>query len=83
VGLKHKAIGLAQTATRVVTQAHDLDIGLVKVELDQDISQVLPEASPNLNESEKHDDDGIICSSEDEAQASNVSDDVSETSASL
>ena len=82
VGLKHKAIGLAQTATRVVTQAHDLDIGSVEVELDQDISKVLPKALPNLNDSEKHDDDGIICSSEDKAQASDVSDSVSETPAS-
>ncbi|GMY24963.1 hypothetical protein FCV25MIE_20205, partial [Fagus crenata] len=51
-------------------------------ELDQAISKVLSEASPNENESEKHDDDEIICSSEDKAQVSDVSDDVSETPAS-
>uniref|UniRef100_A0A2N9GQ21 Reverse transcriptase domain-containing protein n=1 Tax=Fagus sylvatica TaxID=28930 RepID=A0A2N9GQ21_FAGSY len=82
VGLKHKAIGLAQTASRVVTQAHDPNSGSVEIELDQDISKVLPEALPNLNESEKLDDDGTTCSSEDDAQASDVSDDVSETPAS-
>uniref|UniRef100_A0A2N9FZT4 Reverse transcriptase domain-containing protein n=1 Tax=Fagus sylvatica TaxID=28930 RepID=A0A2N9FZT4_FAGSY len=48
----------------------------------QDISKVLPEALSNENESEKHDDDEIICSSEDEAQASDMSDDVSEIPAS-
>jgi hypothetical protein len=50
----------------------------VEVELDQDISEVIPESSPNLNDLVNHDEDRDICSSDDEVQASDVSDDASE-----
>ena len=82
LGLKHKAIDLAQLVIQVVTQAQDLDIGLVEVELDQDISEVILESSPNLNDLVNHDEDRGICSSDDEVQAFDVSDDASEPLAS-
>jgi hypothetical protein len=64
VGLKHNAIGLAQPIIRVVSQAQVLDIGSVEAELDQDISEVILEHSPNLTDSVDRVEDWDLCSSD-------------------
>ena len=71
VGLRTKAIGLAQEISRAVTQAQTLALanGSANKEHDQEMGDPILEPSPTVNESVEHANDDDSCSSGDEIQA--------------
>ena len=69
VGLKTKAIGLAQPSNWVITQAQVLEIGSVDKKQDNDISLPSPEHSPTSSTLVDHVDERELGSSDEETHA--------------